>query len=136
MSDAASNSDPLEALMVDAESLDRAAVADALAGYVGIDKASKEVVTQPSFKELPQPAQVVPFLLGVKTAVLLGVQNEEGRSPSEVSRHTGVPAGTVRRILPELAKKRLVSQDAEGRYFIAHHQVQVAIEAIGNRTSR
>ncbi|MDQ4125687.1 MAG: helix-turn-helix domain-containing protein [Actinomycetota bacterium] len=115
---------------MDAAAVDRAAIAESLSGYIAIDDKSHDVVTQPSFKSLSQPQQLVAYLLGVKAAALLGLQDQEGRSPSEVAKNTGVAPGTVRRILPDLAKKRLVSQDAGGRYFVAHHQVSTAIATI------
>lgn len=128
------SSDPLENLVVDSAAIDRAAIAEAIRGYVGIDNDSGSVVTSTNFKALSQPQQVLAFLLGTKASVLLGRLPQEGLTPAQVATETGIAAGTVRRLLPELARARKVSKDSNGRYFVAHHQVNSVISALQTTT--
>lgn len=122
--------DPLSSLLTDAGAIDRQAIADALQDVVGIDTASHGVVTKQGFERLTSRQQIMAVLLGVKAAMLLGVSDQDGAGPSTVVSASGIPSGTVRRILRELLAERLVSQSSSGDYTIAHHQVTSAIRAL------
>lgn len=119
--------DPLKTLFVDSAELDRAAIAQALKGIIGIDPKTREVVPQAGIEPLGARQRILAYLLGCKVAQLLEVVETDGVMPGQVTSAIGTPPGTARPKLRELLETRMVSQDAEGKYYLAHHQVTGAI---------
>lgn len=126
------DTDPLSELLVDSAEVDRQAIANALRGVVGVDPKTKAVVTQHGFDALNARQQVVALLLGAKVAHLLEVLGTDGLATREVVASSGLAGGTARPTLRYLLEKRYISQDSEGRYYIAHHQVPSAIEQLSH----
>jgi DNA-binding transcriptional ArsR family regulator len=120
--------DPLQDLLLDADEVDRGALARALAGIVGVDKKSGRVVLQPGFSSLDTRRRALAYVLGAKVSTLLGLREDETVTPKELQQATGMPPGTVRPKLSQLKEQRLVSKTGEGAYFIAGHQIPAVIE--------
>jgi len=120
--------DPLEALLLDAAEVDRATLAQALGGILGVDTESGRVVLKPGFNDLDTRRKVLAFLLGMKAASLLGKVETEAVTNKDIIQQTGMPTGTVNPKLKELRDRRLVSQSATGLHYVAPHQVTAAIE--------
>lgn len=123
-------SDPLEELLLDADEVDRAALARALAGVLGVDKKSGRIVLQPGFATLDTRRRALAYLLGAKVATLLGLRESEVVAPKELQGATGMPQGTVNPKLSQLNEQRLASKTKAGAYFVAGHQIPMAIEEL------
>jgi DNA-binding transcriptional ArsR family regulator len=119
--------DPLEQLLLDADEVDRAELAQSMHALLGVDTKTGRVVLKPGFNQLDTRRRVLAYLLGAKVAVLLGKSESEAVSPSDLTSETGMPKGTVNPKLSELYKDRLVSKTKNGAYYVAPHQVQSAI---------
>jgi prolyl-tRNA editing enzyme YbaK/EbsC (Cys-tRNA(Pro) deacylase) len=123
-------SDPLNELLLDADEVDRAQLAQALKGILGIDKKSGRVVLKPGFNDLDTKHRVLAFLLGAKVAHLLGVAETEAVAPKELEKQTGMPHGTVAPKLGQLIDEKLIAKTPQGGYHVAPHQVGRASDAI------
>lgn len=119
--------DPLKGLLLDADEVDRAQLAQGLSGILGIDDKSGRVVLKPGFNELDTRRKALAFLLGAKAAVLLTKSSSEAVSPQSLSQQTGMPKGTVNPKLAKLFEDRMVSKTANGAYYLAPHQVGRAL---------
>lgn len=116
--------DPLDGLIVDAREVDRERLASCLAGRVAVDGETGQLVLLEGFQNLQQAKlQILLYLLGRKAARLLDRIDTEAVPRKEVAEATGIPVGTVGRVVRELADDRLVSQDANKRYFVPSHQL-------------
>lgn len=128
--------DPLTSLVVDANEMDRQRIAAALAGLVAIDGKTGRVITLPGFLSLSAEIKVVAYLLGRRTAVLLALSESDEASPGDITSDTGVPGGTIRRVLSELSSARRLDKVKSGRYRLADHQISAAIEGVENSEPR
>jgi hypothetical protein len=122
--------DPLDELLLDADEVDRAQLAQALKGVLGVDKKSGRVVLKPGFNDLDAKHRVLAFLLGAKVANLLGVAESEAVAPKELEKQTGMPHGTVAPKLGQLLDEKLIAKTPQGGYHVAPHQVGRAADAI------
>lgn len=125
--------DPLSALIVDREELDRQRIVEALQGIVGLDRGG-EVVQLDKFASLTARQKLIAYLLAYKAAGLLELRSEIAISPTALAATIGLPEGTVYPTISKLRDHRVISQDAQSRYFIAHHQVVAATSSLGLRT--
>jgi hypothetical protein len=116
-------SDPLQELLLDADEVDRAQLAQALKGILGVDKKTGRVVLKPGFNELDTKHRVLAFLLGAKVAHLLGVAETETVLPKDLEKQTGMPHGTVAPKLSQLLDDKLIAKTPQGGYHVAAHQV-------------
>lgn len=105
--------DPLKDLLLDADEVDRANLAQALKQYIGIDSKAGRIVLKPDFNALDARRKV------------LGVAGDEGCTPAGQGRgrgdcaeglvtQTGMPKGTVNPKLSELRDARLISRAVSG----------------------
>jgi hypothetical protein len=124
-----SQEDPLRSLVIDADELDRARIAEVLRGILKIDKSGR-VLPDRGFRNLDARQKVLAFLLGRKVAVLLELTDTETIGPKDLATQSGVATGTVRPAVRKLAEARLVSQDADSSYFLGPHQVSTAIDLL------
>ena len=122
--------DPLEALLLDADEVDRARLASALAGVLGLDTKTGRVVLKPGFAHLDVRRKILAFLLGQKVAVLLGKADNEQVAPKDLIGSTGMPSGSVHPALKDLREKRVVSVTNSGAYYVAAHQVDVCLALV------
>jgi len=93
-----------------------------------VDAKTGKVILKPGYNTLKTRHKVLSFLLGMKVAVLLGKVSSELVQPKDIQDGTGLPKGTVNPKLVELKDAKLVSQDKAGKYYVAHHQLSLAIE--------
>ena len=127
-----STSDPLEALLVDAVAVDRERIAGVLAGKLALDRNSGAPVILPGFAELDGKAKLLSLLLAHRALELLGLKKDPSISPVDASRQTGMPGGTVRRMLPEFVEAHLASRSVDGTYFLSSAQIPNAISSISD----
>lgn len=122
--------DPLEALLVDASTIDRARMARVLRDILGIDAESGRVLLRSGFHRLSARYKVLAYLLGRKAAVLLDRTEDEPVAPKDIFRDTGIPSGTIYPELRELRQADLVSQTPSSEYYVASHQVSQALDKL------
>lgn len=130
------NADPLETLFVSADAVDRERIASVLRDRLAIDRDSAEPVILPGFAALDSKAKMLALLLMRKARSLLGLPGDEAVSPSEAARLTGVPPGTVRRMLPELVSSHMASHPDGGGYLLSNAQVPLAVDFLSEHAQR
>lgn len=122
--------DPLESLLIDAAEVNRAEIANALRDIVAIDSTTGAVVFRPSSRRLTTKQRVLAYLLGRKVSFLLNRIETEAAQPKTIIEETGIATGTVHPKLKELREARIVSQESDGAYWVAAHQVHDALDTI------
>lgn len=122
--------DPLESLLIDAAQVNRAEIAEVLRDIIAIDSKTGGVVFRYGSKGMAARDKIIAYLLGRKVSHLLEKIQVEGAKPKTIIEDTGIAAGTVHPSLKELREDRLVSQDADGGYLVAQHQLSDAINKI------
>lgn len=120
--------DPLEELLLDADEVDRTRLAEALRDVLGIDTKTGKIVQKPGYNRLKTRHKVLAFLLGIRVASLLGKAKEESVQAKEIQDETGLPKGTVNPKLMELKEAKLITQDKAGKYYVAPHQIALALD--------
>jgi DNA-binding transcriptional ArsR family regulator len=120
--------DPLSDLLLDSDEVDRTRLADTLKDILGVDAKTGKIVLKPGYHSLKTRHKVLAYLLGMKVAVLLGKAISEPVLPKDIQDGTGLPKGTVNPKLVELKEAKLVTQDKAGKYYVAHHQIAIAID--------
>jgi hypothetical protein len=130
MTNDAAGGDPLRELVLDAAEVDRAAIAGALKGRVGIDSKSGRVVLSPGFNALDARRKVVAVLLARKAAHLLDLADMEAMGHREIVEASGLPSGTVAPTLKGLREARLVAQDDTKAYYVPSSQINAAVRVI------
>lgn len=124
--------DPLADLVVDADEIDRAALAHALKNRVAIDRASSRLVIQDGFSSLSAKRKVLALVLAQKAACLLQVSDTETLSYKEIVAQSGIPQGTAAPALKGLKEAHLVSQDATKAYYVPNACILRAIRLFDN----
>lgn len=123
--------DPLSELLLDADEVDRSQLAQGLRDLLGIDNKTGRVVLKPMFNDLDTRRKVLAYLMGAKVAALLGKADDEIVTPTDLSKRTGMPRGTVNPKLAQLHEDRIVSKTKSGAYYLEPHQISSALEALG-----
>lgn len=139
MDDDTSAEDPLTALIVDGEELDKERIVSALAGIAGLNK-SGEVVQLAGFSSLTARQKILAYLLAYKAAGILGLRSDQSVGSADMARAIGLAEGTVYPTVSQLRGDRAISQDSGSKCFIAHHQVtsataEIAAGGTGNTSS-
>lgn len=122
--------DPLSELLLDATEVDKARLAKTLKDLLGVDSKTGLVVLKPGFSKLAARQKIIAYLLGRKASSLLGLGVAETVAAKEIPDQTGLPEGTVRPRLRELLDARYISQSEKSEYYIAQHQINMAIQQI------
>ena len=104
------NDDPLAELLVDADSIDKQALADVLKKRVAIDSKSGRLVPAEEYPSLGSRRKVLAMVLARKAAHLLRVVDSHGLSNKEIVEVTGLPRGTAAPSLKDLREGRYVAQ--------------------------
>lgn len=120
----------LSSLLVDRDRVDEARLAAALRDLVHIDQATGSLVKTEAFEKLKSREKLLSLLLGRKAAEILELVTDLPVSAKELTEVSGLPKGTVHPALRDLKLSRTVSQDEEGRYFVAPGQVLAAIKSL------
>jgi len=127
--------DPLDRLLVTSDQVSREMLAEVLENRIAIDPGTGAVIPLQGWHMLTARQRILLFLLGTKAALLKGILGAEGAGPTAIAAATGVPKGTVGRILRELAAERLLAQMAGGAYYVpvyAAQQVKDVVLGEGN----
>lgn len=126
-------SNELEDLVINGRELDRKLVADVLSPYVRLDNDVCSIRPLASWNQLNASEKVLLYLIARKGMKALGFDlGEEGATPNEVVRETGLKKGTVHPTLRKLRTDRMVDQANDRRYRVPNH----AIEQIKDMLSR
>ncbi|NIQ82722.1 MAG: hypothetical protein GTN93_32530 [Anaerolineae bacterium] len=134
MTNDANSEDPLRQLLVDADEIDKQALAGVLKGRVSIDSTSGRLVLMPGYSSLDARRKVLAVLLARKAAHLLGLADTEAFTNAEVTQETGLRPGTAAPSLRSLKELLLVDQDGDRAYYIPNPQLASAIGFIGSQT--
>lgn len=118
MADEATKTDPLQQLLVDAQEVDRSAIAGVLKGIMSIDSSTGRLVLAPGFIALDATRKILAVLLGQKAAALLKVVEAEALTNKQTIELSGLPSGTVAPTLRRLKELHLVDQDNNKAYYI------------------
>jgi len=115
----------LKDLLVDRAQLDQELLAEVLLPFVGIDARTAQIVPVEGWMKLSPEAKILVFLLARKAMMALPEVDisVEGAAPKEIENDAGIKGGTLRPKLVRLRAEGVLSQDAEGRYFVPTHAV-------------
>lgn len=126
--------DPLEALVVNAHSVDRELLAQALKGWARIDPAENLIRFLPGAKDEATIKQLtLVALLGQMAIHLLKDEQEDGLTPSELAHCTGVKGSSLRPQLKALADGGVVLRNDGGRYVVPPHSFDRVLEMLGGQ---
>lgn len=114
--------DPLDELVVDARSVDRDRLAQALKSWARIDPGENLIRFLPGAKDEATIKQLtLVALLAQKAIHLLKDEEEEGLTPSELAHCTGAKGSSLRPELKKLADGGIVLKNSGGRYVVPAH---------------
>lgn len=122
--------DPFETLLVDAESLDKQRIVEALQGLLAIDRATGQIYVEMGFEKQNTKSKVLLFLLALKVSHALGKSDSERMPPGEIARSTGMASGTVRRLVNELTDSRVLQKDSKSHYYIPNPAVSRVLDIL------
>lgn len=119
--------DPLTTLLVDAEGLDREAIASAIRDRVGIDGANGRLTLLSGYDELDARRKLTVLLLAKKAACLLDLVADESMTYKEAVSASGLAEGTVAPMLRSLKEQRVADQTSARAYFVPTPYIKRAI---------
>lgn len=122
-------SDPLEALLVDRDEIDRAALAGALEGVLAVNRADGAPVQGPLYEGLSARQMVLAYFLWARAAVLLGLREDDALTGKMIEELSGLPGGTVRPKIGQLKDSRLIRAAGSG-YEIVPSALKVAAQEL------
>lgn len=120
---------PLARLLVEAIDT-REELAAILDGFVTIDE-SGSIAFSAGFDSQPARRRVLVAVLAARAAFELDLRDEGSATPADIEQLTGMPGGTVRPKLRELAGSRVL-HCSDGRYVVPDSQIRRAAELVGN----
>jgi hypothetical protein len=124
--------DPLKALVIDTDSIVRKEVATALAPVVQFD-GDGGIWLLGAFNGLGAEDKVVTLLLAVKAQQLLGLRENDGVTPQELSELGQMSGGTIRPKLGKLLKAREIAK-SENRYHLPPPAIRRAVARLEKAT--
>ena len=127
--------DPLAALLVDENAVDRAALTAGIRDFVAVTSTG-QLRPHPGWNSLSATSRVLVGLLGLKAARLLGTRADEAATPKELASATGIPEGTAKRELRELLAAHIAAQDAAGRYYVLGVNIARALDQVREGSRR
>ena len=119
---------PLRRLVIKEAEMSEALVAELLEPFVLLSE-SGEALFQSQYHRLEAADKLLIALLSAKALVALGFSDTAALGPKSLSEMTGIPEGTVKRTLREMAADRLV-HSAGGKDTIPAHAVSRVQERI------
>ena len=126
----------LDDLLVDEQGFNESLLTDVLSPFVGIGDTSGALIPTEEFRELSSTAQTAAVLLARKAAHELGLSEDEGASPLEISEISGINHNTVKTAVRKLDEMDLVEND-DGEYSIPSYIFDLAKDLIqGGRDER
>ena len=126
--------DPLAALVIDAQSVDRERLAKALEGRVRIDPRESLIRFMPGIKQQATIKQLIlAALLGQMAIRLLNVEQPEGLTPGELAQCTGAKGSSLRPQLKALADDEIVLKNSAALYVVPAHSFGRVLEMLGDQ---
>lgn len=120
---------PLDDLLVDEDDFNESMLTDVLAPFVGIGDTSGTLIPTAKFEELSAAAQTAVVLLARKATYELGLSEEEGATPLDISKISGINHNTVKTAVRDLDEMNLVANDG-GEYTVPTYNYDKAKELI------
>lgn len=120
----------LDDLLVNEDDLNEELLTEVLAPYVRIGDDSGAFIPTDEFESLQSTEKVAVFLLYRKAASELGLADDEGATPMEVTEGSGMNHSTVKGAVRELDEKNLVQND-DGKYSVPAYNYDSVRELIG-----
>lgn len=108
--------DPLSSLVIDSDELSRSIISETLLPFASFTK-DGEIFIKAGFHGLSASQKVLVIILSQKALALLTYREFEAIGPTEISNISGIPLGTVKRRVRDLATERLLKSEA-GKYYI------------------
>ena len=130
------NPDPLEDLLVDAVSVERVRMANALRNLVGVDNETGRIVAQSEFGALSLREKLAAFLVGKKAACMLGRADSEDASLEEIATAVTSSPDAVHAELEQLRLQACISPVNDDDYSVPDNQLTSALELLEECRSR
>lgn len=115
----------LDDLLVDEQGFNEGLLTDVLSPFVGIGDTSGALIPTDEFGELSSTAQTAVILLTRKAAHELGLSEEGGATPLEISEISGINHNTVKTAVRKLDEMDLVDNE-DGEYTVPTHNYDKA----------
>ena len=133
MSREVTHEDPLVALVVKPNGVDRNRLASALQGWARIDPRGNLIRYMPGAKQRATIKQLTLVVLLAQMAIkLLNDEREDGLAPRELAERTGVKGASLRPQLKALADGGIVMKNDEGKYVVPPHSFDQALALLGD----
>jgi hypothetical protein len=124
----------LKDLVASRQQLNEAAIEAIVKDYVRYDPEKEEIILTPAATGLPNKQKLLIYLVALEGWVYLKPELEEASAkPSELESALGIPGGTLRPLLRDLAAARLVRSDG-GAYRIVAPNLESIRNAIVGRS--
>ncbi|HEV2738805.1 MAG TPA: hypothetical protein VGU66_09520 [Candidatus Elarobacter sp.] len=112
---------PLQSLVVDESAMHDAILAELLRDWIQLTTTGG-IVFKADAVRLSVRSRALIGILGGAALHRLGHRSEKGIAPKEIETLTGIPGGTLRPALRELASRRLVRSE-DGRYEVPAYAI-------------
>jgi hypothetical protein len=123
----------LKDLIASRQQLNEAAIEAVIKDFVRYDPDNSDIILTPAAVRLPNKHKVLTYLVALEGWVYLKPNIEvTGARPSELEGALGIPGGTLRPLLRDLAAERLVKSD-RGAYRIVAPNLDAAVAAINHQ---
>lgn len=106
--------DPLNDVFVDESAIDRERVASILNDYANVGEESGRLVPTPAYEELSANEKILVTLVAERAKELKDATESASLGPSKISEISGVPEGTVKPGVRDLADDGLIYDNDEG----------------------
>lgn len=132
LSDKTSNNlDEFDELFVDEDAvLDKNAIKEILKGYVQLTRGGG-IIPNEDFQKLKNPQKIIIVLLAKKVFSIREGTSEE-TTPKEVENLTGIPRGSVTKVMPDLERDR-IAKSKDGKYWIPNYSIVKVKEMFNGR---
>lgn len=114
----------LDDLFVSGQEVDQELIAKILAPFLRIDKDSCTIVPTERWLKLHNELKIILFLVARKAMKLRGLPiDNEGASPAEIEKETGLKGGSIRPILRGLFEDKTINRTEDARYFVPNYSL-------------
>ena len=109
--------DPFDQLFVDQDALDHELVTEIILPHLRLQRNTTEVILTLEGSKLNLSKRVLVYLLARKVFVAKDVTEEEGASPAQIEKDTGIKGSSLRPTLSRLIDDKLVLVDKDTRAY-------------------
>lgn len=114
----------LEALFVSGKEIDEGLLLKILSPFLRIDQDSSSILPNEQWLKVSNEAKIILFLVARKAMRVRGLSiDNEGASPSEIEKETGLKGGSIRPRLKSLFEQKIVNRTEDGRYFVPNYSL-------------